>query len=181
MNVRLRRSRFASLILADRDRFDFAILKSVQHHARVGRDQLYEMLLAQNSGVCEIGMRARRLDEVAGILDDDIRFVAIAGQLGGNSREQIIDDADDPSRIAYRAVALPMRHLVARQSKNFRSGLVFVAGAERTGRDRVPNRGFVEGAGVGRMMLAAAERERETLPAQIDDVGDHAGDRIFHP
>src|ERR1035437_8039164 len=105
MHVRLRRSGLAPLVLPDRDGFDLAILKGMQHYARVGRDQPYELLLAQNSSVCEIGMRARRLNEVAGILDYDIRFVAIAGQLGRNSREQIIDNADDPSRTPHRTIA----------------------------------------------------------------------------
>ena len=42
---------------------------------------------------------------------------------------------------------------------------MLVAGAERAGRDRMSNRGIVEGTGIGRMMLAATQRKREAFAA----------------
>ena len=58
---------------------------------------------------------------------------------------------------------------------------MLVAGTERASRDGMSNRGVIQAAGIGRMMLAATQRERETLAAQIDDIGNDAGDRIFYP
>src|SRR5271166_526548 len=74
-----------------------------------------------------------------------------------------------------------MRHLVAGQTEDFRSSLMFVPRAERAGRDRMSNRGIVEGTGIGRMMLAATQCECEAFAAQVDDIGNHAGDRVFNP
>ena len=98
MQMRLRRARLAPLVLADHDRANVGILQRQPHHARIGLHQMKEMPAAQRAGKHQIGLRSRRVDKMTRIFDHDVRLVAISGQLRGNSREEIVDHAHDPTR-----------------------------------------------------------------------------------
>ena len=53
-----------------------------------------EMSLAERAGENQICLRARRLNKVPRIFDDDVRLVAISGQFRRYAREQVVEDAD---------------------------------------------------------------------------------------
>src|SRR6202050_1124706 len=151
------------------------------HHARIGRDQADAMLLAQDASIRKCRSVARRCDKMARVFDYDIRFVAVASERGRNPRKQIIDDADHPHGTGRRAIAGPVRNFLTRDTEELGWGLGFITGAERAGRYRVVNRGLIERRGVAWMMLASTKSEREAFASKIDDVRNHAAERILYP
>src|ERR1700716_3346290 len=97
-----------------------------------------EMALSECAGENQICLRAWRLDKVSRILDDDVRLVAISGELGRNSREQIVEHAHDPRRVEHSSAG-PFGNLGWCESKNFTSRELFIARTERACRGREAN------------------------------------------
>src|ERR1700674_4995715 len=96
------------------------------------------MAFAERTGENQIGLRARRLNKVPRIFDDDVRLVAIPGELGRNPREQVVEHAHDPRRVENSSTG-PFGNLCAGKSKNFASRELFIAGAERASSSREAN------------------------------------------
>src|ERR1700685_1917589 len=97
------------------------------------------MTAAQRPGEHQIGRRSRRVDKVTRILDDDIRLVAISGQLLRNSREQIVDDAHYPRRAVVGIRPGALRDLSLSHPKDFARRQLLVARTERARLSRAAN------------------------------------------
>src|SRR5271167_4036465 len=126
------------------------------------------MAAAQRTGEHQIGRRSRLVDKVTRIFDDDIRLVAISGELRWNSREQIVDDAHDPRIAVVSLRAGPFRDLSLSQPKDFTRRHLLVAGTERARLGRATDFFRIELPRVSIDVVATAERERKALAANID-------------
>src|ERR1700691_327769 len=128
------------------------------------------MTAAQRTGEHQIGRRSRRVDKVTRILDDDIRLVAISGQLVRNLREQIVDDAHYPRRAVVSLRRGPFLDLSLSHPKDCARRQLLVASTERARLSRAANFFRVKLSGLSIDVVAPAKRERKALAAHIDNI-----------